>query len=646
MISSRANPRVLGVAALTFAMACVLPPVASAQAPQTLPPADSPVQLGDPAVSAPQPLQAPRRLLPQSGAPAQPETAPVAPSAAVAPVKSGIQIDGLTGIDPESVGVLTPADGGLGETLWTGMTRADAVALVDAVPGDLASRALRDFAVRIMLSRASAPAAASADAPSLLAARAKTLMRFGRIDEVRRLLAAASTQNRPADLDAIDAALGLIAYDNARACGLAQNNQERAAEDFWQRLLIYCDAVNGRAAGVTLGLSLLRESAGDDPALVILTDAVLSGEKVLLDTLEDPNLVHLALSRAAGISLPDVLEADAPPTVIAAAVSTPTLSLGARIDAAERALAAGTATAQALQQLYMNLTFAPEDIADALTRADEAGGAGGRALLYQAAAANNIPVARAEIITQALTLAREDGAYDAAVRAFKPLMDRLPPSPEMAWFALTGFRAYVAMADPVGAEKWLALLRASAVVREEVQLALDRVRPLAWLLGVRDTGADVNDVLRAWQAATAEQPELAAAAELLNGLVAALGHDLDPDVWPSDGAISTQTFPPSALWFRFQESLANAQPVAPAPSPARLAASRALPGLAAPAPTPAIDRNGPAEPALLLLQAVGSVPAERIGVILAYDFVSALRELGFETTARRLAVEWALAAGI
>ena len=507
-------------------------------------------------------------------------------------MKSGIQIDGLTGIDPESVGVLTAADGGLGEDLWAGMTRADAVALVDAVPGDLTSRALREFAVRVMLSRAGAPAAANADAPSLLAARAETLMRFGRIEDARRLLAAAPTQNRPADLDAIDAALGLIAYDNARVCGLAHNNQQRAAEDFWQRLLIYCDAVNGRAAGVTLGLSLLRESAGDDPALVILTDAVLNGEQILLDALEDPTLVHLALSRAAGIAVPNALDADAPPTVIAAAVSTPTLALGARIDAAERALAAGTATAGALQQLYMTITFAPEDIADALTRADEAGGAGGRALLYQAAAANNIPVARAEIITQALTLAREDGTYDAVVRAFKPLMDRLPPSPEMAWFALTGFRAYVAMADPVGAEKWLALLRASAVVREEVQLALDRVRPLAWLLGVRDPGAGVNDVLRAWQAATAAQPELAAARELLNGLTTALGYDLDPDLWPSDGVARAETFPPTALWFRFQKSLADAGSISPAPLAAQLAATRALPGLATPEQTPVMGGQG------------------------------------------------------
>lgn len=646
MISSRVKRRHVFAAPL-LGVCVTLATMAGAQAPLTLPSATQPTQESEPAVSAPQPLSSPRALVPrQQGNRNEEPSVPAANAIDDRQIKSGIQIDGLGRIDYETVGVLSPQDGGLGNDLWRGVTRTQAVSLIDGLPPTTASSALRDLTVRLLLSRAQAPVSAAEAPPSLLVARARALAAMGDADALMQLMAAAPSQGRPVGLDRADAVLSLLAHDNARVCGLARNNLAAAAEDFWQRLLVYCDAIDGKTESVTLGLSLLRESAGDDPVLVLLTDALLNKSSILIDAIEQPNLVHLALSRTADVALPEFVGDTTSLMVLRGAAQAPNLSLGARIDAAERAVKAGILGIEVLRQLYTQVPFAPEDIADALRRADETGGAAARALLYQAAVGNNIPVARAEIITQAFEIAREDDRYIAAVQAFQPLMDRLPPSPEMAWFALTGFRAYVTVGEAVGAERWLALLRASASVRPEAQLALERVRPLAWLLGARDPGASVEQVLRDWHASVADQPEQGPARDLLNGLFLALGTDVPTDLWPSDTVARAQTMPPAALWFRLRDSLARYAASAmssPAPRTVGLGAAAEAAVIAA-APSP--NGVGKAEPLLLLLQTMGSVPAAQLGPAVIYDAVTALRTLGEEDTARRLAVEIALAAGL
>ncbi len=650
MISSRVNCRYLIAAQALCVGLAVTGPVA-AQAPMALPSASQVPQETAPAISAPQPLAPPRSLLPRSTDGTDRDSATPTPEAISDPqVKTGIQIDGLGQIDHESVGVLSPLAGGLGGDLWRGLTRSQAVSLISGLPSEPTSRALRDLTVRLLLSRAQAPAIAVEQPPSLLVARAEALASMGDVDALSRLMSAAPTQGRPMGMDQLDAILSLLAYDNARVCGLARNNLALAASDFWQRLLIFCDALDGRTEGVTLGLSLLRESAGDDPALVLLTDALLNSSPILIDAIEQPNLVHLALSRAAEVALPEFVNETTPRLVLRGAAQAPNLSLGARIDAAERAVDLGILGVEALQQLYTQVPFQPADIADALTRADETGGAAARALLYQAAVGNNIPVARAEIISRAFDLAREDDRYIAAVMAFKPLIDRLPPSPEMSWFALTGLRAYVSIGETVGAERWLALLRASASVRLEVQPALVRIRPLAWLLGARDPGIASEQMLRDWHESVSDQSELTALRSLVNGMFLALGETVPIDLWPSgDVAPQTQTMPPSPLWFRFRDSLTRATiPTSGMPSTV-VARGPVVPGVTnagVPSPTSSTDSRNTVEPLLLLLQVIGSLPAESLGPAVVYDAISALRTLGHEETARKFAVEMALSAGL
>lgn len=648
MISSRANRHVAFFVALLLASAAeaqTTPPVTGAPvdltAPQQAQPIETPVPLRQ------QESSGPRRLVPSVQATPLPAETQNAPALRRVPGKSGIEVDGLGKLDNESVGVLSRADGGFGQDMWQGLTRADAASLIDALPLHSGSAALREIASLLLLSRARAPLAATEDAPSLLAARARALLAMGDVDNTELLLAATPRQGRPADLDVVDAKVQIIRYNNARACGLARNKEGVANDDFWQRLLVYCDALDGKADNVNFGLSLLREISGDDPALVLLADAVISGQPVLLEQIENPTPIHIALSRAAKMQLPPAVAASDDPLVLHSVAMTPNMTVGGRIEAAERAVPMGALSSSELRRLYQQVTFAEPDLANALTRAEELGGAAARALLYQAAAKQNIPSARAEIIATALGMAREDGRYKAAVEAFRPLIDRLPPSPEMVWFALPGVRAYLTIGDQVGTDRWMALLRASASVRDESRLALARVRPLARILGAGDKTIPLHQVLVEWRATLEDTPELSALRGLVNGMLMAVGEDLPPKAWEGivAGAAKNQLMPSPVIWFMFRDSLRALQLGARAmPTPTVIGAA----GFVGPRRKDSVAEvpAGAAKPAIYALQAMGDgVPGDQ-GIAVVYEVVAAFRALGFERTARKLAVETLLAAGL
>ncbi|MEX0693942.1 MAG: hypothetical protein WD075_05835 [Rhodospirillales bacterium] len=563
------------------------------------------------------------------------------------PGKAGIEVDGLSKIDTESVGILSQQDGGFGLDMWRGISRVEAVNLVNQMPKNLGSAALRDVAAQLLLSRAKAPVALSEDAPSLLVARAKALLAMGDVEGAELLIVAAPSQDRPMGLNIVDAKLQILKYNNARACGLAGNNRDYAGDDFWQRLLIYCDALDGKSENVGLGLSLLREISGDDPALVLLADAVVSRKPIILESIARPTPIHLAMSRAAKVELPlDIAKSDELLVLYSAAMA-PNLKTGARIEAAERAVPIGALNPAELRRLYQQVPYEDTDLANALTRAAEIGGVAARALLYQAAAKQNIPSARAETISTALDIAREDGRYKATVEAFRPLINRLPPSPEMVWFALTGVRAFLTLGDAAGTDRWMALLRASASIREESRLALSRVRPLARLLGAGDASIPLETIIADWQATLGDRPEKAALRTALNGMFLAVGDELPASAWQgiANGAASSQIMPAPEVWFKFRDSL-RALKLSPDLLPVNNATVSANGVVAGKNAEMAQVPPGAARAAIHALQVMGDGGPGTQGIAAIYEVVAAFRALGFERTARQLALETLLAAGL
>ena len=113
--------------------------MAQTATPETVPTETVP---SEPSVSS-EPLAPPTPLLPFDPTPRQPQG--VDPTAD-APSVQGIEINPLSEIDPDSLGLLEPADGGFGKDMWAGTDRALVEALLPRLPDRYRSAVLRDLA--------------------------------------------------------------------------------------------------------------------------------------------------------------------------------------------------------------------------------------------------------------------------------------------------------------------------------------------------------------------------------------------------------------------------------------------------------------------------------------------------------------------
>lgn len=657
----------------------------SADAPAALlpaipPPVAEPVALQPPAALAP-----PRALKPQApAAPVQPTanqgSVRPAPGAALGG-EPGVQVDALETVDPETAGVIGPDEGGLGFDLWQGVDRAYVAALMANLPVRAPSPVMRALMRRLLLTAAQPPAAAKpvegddTDAArtkpvSLITLRVQQLAAMGDVAGVGDLLAAIPGSITDPALLQVEANARFLANDNARACGITAH-QIQGGGPYWQKAMIFCQILAGEPEKAEIGISMLNELGARDPAFYALSDRLLGGTTGELTTVSEADGLLLAMARAAKTPLPaDATRSDRPGVLRAIAVN-PNVGPDIRLEAAERAEAAGALDTEALRQLYSSVTFDPGDLKRSLSRAEEIGGPVARALLYHSALSQTVPTAQAEIIGKALKIAIGEGRYGAAARVFHPLVSKIPPSADLLWFAPDVVRLMLSTDDPTGAEAWFKLLQASALFQDDSRDLLIRMTPLVRLVGTMGLENEPRD-LSVWWRSMAGEKDAARRAALLYALLDGLGEDVPLGAWramgPVTGHATAETVHP-ALWFRLlsvtdkvaawtaareaRETAAGASAVLDAPQApmageptreAQLGATDVLPVPAVAEETVLPPHRG--EVILMVLAAIGDGGTARAQAQVLRQAVISLRAIGLDQEAHDLALEAALAAGL
>ncbi len=462
-----------------------------------------------------------------------------------APVPADVRVDRLSTVDADSAGALTAAHGGFGASMWRGTRRSLVEMLLPRLPVDTGSRAMRDLMRRLLLSAAGAPEGESVPG-SLAALRARMLLAMGDLEGVEGLLEAASARAADPVLARIRTDALLLANDNAAACAVAADQISEATAVYWQKALIFCQALAGEHDRAALGVALLGEMGEADPAFFALV-AALAGEPVRIDSLPDPTPLQLAMARAAKVALPaDVVSSDHLAVLRTVAVS-PNASVETRLEAADRAQAAGALPADTLRQLYTAIHL--EQPAEDAPRA--------RAGAYRAAVAGETPGARAEAVAEALKAGREQGRYVATALVYLPLLADIPPSPEIMNFAPEAIAALLVAGKRETAENWYAALTATAQVDSQAGAALLAAMPLAHLAWAADSeGWDSGD-LAAWWPSVRDTAGARDRATRVYTLLDATGSAVPERLWEPllDGAgRSTVTMPTVALLNRLAAS--------------------------------------------------------------------------------------------
>ncbi|MGB0684357.1 MAG: hypothetical protein ACPGOV_16755 [Magnetovibrionaceae bacterium] len=557
-----------------------------------------------------QPSAQPRTLAPRQLAPVQTEAQPEARQRQGVEAGTGVQIQSLDALDVDSVGVLDSSSGGLGATLWRGSNRMVVERLMAGLPAQNQSRAARGLARSVLLTAAPPPEGQGGADMVLL--RVRALLTMGDLESAEKLISAVPARAKSKELIREETQLRLLLGQAPEACKLAAEGIGESDAPFWQKVLIICQILAGQEDKAQLGIALMREMGGAEERFLSLAESFAAGAVSPLDSLAEPELLELVILSQGNSPLPEDAVSTDSAVKLALIANHGASDIGLRLEAGERAVALGGMSGVQLAEFYRQPQFDPSEVASPLSRAEELPGPIGRALLYQAAANQSLPAGRAEAVSHALSLAREQGRLPAAARAFVGLIATLQPTATLSWFAPEALQTLLLAGDVQRARAWFSVLRGLALQDGEAAQALAGLLPIARLAGsIEAANWRASELGQWWQGIKREEGARDYAARLFS-LFEALGEPVPQGLWVAllDGpAVQARTEPHPAVIRRLLDAQTNA-------------------------------RLG--ETALAGLMALGQAGAEEIGTAGLASVIRAFRAVGLEQHARLLAVEAAL----
>lgn len=625
--------RVKRVSGLLTAALVALPGLAWAQGgPVDLSP---PIRLEPPAREPEQARPAPPPVRPQVTSPQtmKPDSAMTDPEPSMigaegvqmdggqpAPVMGGVvEAETLGTVNPDVAGAIRTEEGGFGSAMWMGTQWSVLENLLPQIPVTTSSPAMRDLMRRVLLTGAEVPQ--GGEPGSLISLRTGLLSAMGDFVGVNNLLKVVPGRTGNPDLLRVEVDTRFLTGDVARACQVAHAYIQEQQSSYWQKAFIFCQALEGDTDAALLGMSLLEELGVDDPVFFQLVDALARLEEPgakapVIDSLSDPTPLNLALARVAKVKLPgDVISSNRPGVLRAIAIS-PNASPDLRLEAAERAEAAGALPVDALRQLYASIEFSEDQLKNPLTHAAQRTGPMSRALLYRATLMQTVPAAQAEALNRAMSIARQSGRYASTARAFLPQLTRVPATQDLVWFAPEAIRAFLISGRHQGAAPWFALLQNAAQLEPKMAAELESLMPVARLSGFEGAGEWTMDRLHGWWNTVKDNEGARDKAATLAATFSALGEYVPDEIWTDLVAGTSHTAlmaPYPSLWFLLDN------------------ASRQ-------------GRVG--ETVLLSLVSLGDGGPARADPIVLHHILKSLRNVGLDAEARAMALEAVVAAGL
>ncbi len=463
---------------------------------------------------------------PDKPAPPQPDAPPIA--ATLPPVDKAVVVDSLGTSEGPAIGLLDSSNGGLGDGIWSGTSRANAEELLTRIPLASADPALRSLAKRLVLTKADAPMGPSKRA--FVTLRLEKLLDGGLIDEAGTLAAQASIPNDP-DFARVQADALLIANRAGEVCSDRTATRLAAAEPFWLQLRAYCAAAAGDTATADLTRAVLEAQGNGDKAYDALLDDVLNHKATPPGHIAHPTAMHVFLLRQAGLPISGDVAATMGTPANLLAMRDARNSPQIRIEAADRIIRTGAASIAELRALAEAGDIATDRLATALSDAPNLPFFVGQVLLRRAAQLETRPDAKAQLVFTALSLGDKSDLLPLAAELQGDIAASIKPMPARRDMAHLYARALLLAGMPDAAERWL-------TDGDAMRGAVDLVAPNP----ARDVKAQA--IYAAYVAGLIANPPVpdadGAYKALLLGLADVLGKPLPPDAKAQAPSIEAQ----------------------------------------------------------------------------------------------------------
>lgn len=198
---------------------------------------------------------------------AEPETLPAVPDTAegVVEAPAPVTVDALSNVPYAALGMLQESTGGLGAEVWQGLDAAQLHILLERLPTEYRSAAMRGLASRILLTSGARLKGENAAQELVLRARLKQLLAMNDYEAVLDILSQLPAAYETAALQhlAVDA---LLAADRLEeACAIVAKVQASAEAGEFSRHHLLCLAVQGKDAELQVALGLLAEKQLSPP---------------------------------------------------------------------------------------------------------------------------------------------------------------------------------------------------------------------------------------------------------------------------------------------------------------------------------------------------------------------------------------------
>ncbi|MBT3557930.1 MAG: hypothetical protein HN718_00220 [Rhodospirillales bacterium] len=469
---------------------------------------------------------------------------------------SSIEVDELTTVSSDSIGLLTEEQGGLPYTVWRG-TRFEIVDdLMARLPVGTTSPALRRVMRRLLISEAALPDNASGNG-DFIARRLEVLSAMGEVAAARDLLAVTPGRNANERLLRVESDVALNAGRFVEACGAASSVVAEGANDYWQKLFIFCQVLAGATAEADLSLALMRELGAEEDELLMMLDSMIRGEIPMLNSLKSQSPLNMAVLRASNARLAeDAIEIPSP-VILAAIATNRDMDIGTRLAAGEMAAASAALPVSDHRNLYASVPFTQGEMESPISTAGNLNGPMARALLFQAAQKQTVPGAKAEAAALALEIARRDDLYASTADAYLNIIASVAPRSDLIWFAGDAVRAFVLTGNAGAARGWLQMLELNALRSDAAMTALTSLVPVVRLASLGNDELPSQVGMPDWLNAMGTEENWRQRVALLFSLLDNLGEPVDPQSWESLGfedSDNGMTLIDPALWYRLAAS--------------------------------------------------------------------------------------------
>lgn len=196
---------------------------------------------------------------------------------------SAIEIAEYSAPQSGSIGLRSTQELQLPDNLWQKIPEDKAVGLINAMPSEVSSNAVKNMLVRLLV----AETGRNDFGDAVLTARINKLREMGQVQLASKLLDSVPEAMLPFALQKEKFLLNTLASrENGAQCDLASVQQSSTPNAFWHRMKVICQAKEKKTAEAQLGLALLREQNNAPKGFDALVQGLLNDNKSKLSEVE------------------------------------------------------------------------------------------------------------------------------------------------------------------------------------------------------------------------------------------------------------------------------------------------------------------------------------------------------------------------